>query len=309
MDAGIGTVFAIFAILDDQFTVDTISAVFTIFTNSDTVTSDILVHLDGQTAVFLVTNNFQVFTGIVGIVFRAFALDGQCSTQITMNLDIIVTYEIEALSRQVRGSLTSNVLHITDVSSVIPVFLTIYFRIVHLAIQTAGSILDLLAAGIDACLSNARSICNLKACTIYNCSGRSLFISFASGRCISGTVQARQILVEFNQQFAIIVFLVSNDSDIIVDKIRFFGIFCQFTTNGNGLVQFHCCASAKVTGIFLTVFRSCQRIVFTIFPILAVIIDNAGNGFTVFAIDARFTLDDMDTSIGTVFAIFTILND
>ena len=207
----------------------------------------------------------------------------------------IIAYEIEAFNRQVRGSLPGNVLHIADVSAV-GIRIIGRLAVFILPIGTAAHVVHLVAAIRNGSLADGNrliaslaSFVNRKAIRIHH--------------CITGgnAVQVRQVFGQLYFQFAVRRTL---HGDILIRQCT-----CCTTDDIQLFVQFLGDNCIVIPLEFQAVFSSSQRVVLAVFPILAVIIDNAGDGFTVFAIDARFTLDDMDTSIGTVFAIFTILND
>ena len=89
---------AVFAVDADR-TVNAIlarRARFAFFADRDTVALDVLVHLDGQAAIGI-PYDLEVFSGIIRIRFLAFPLDGQFLAQVTVNGDVIVPLEIQAL--------------------------------------------------------------------------------------------------------------------------------------------------------------------------------------------------------------------
>ena len=121
---------AVFAVDADR-TVNAILARrtrFAFFANGDTVALDVLVHLDGQAAIGI-PYDLEVFSGIIRIRFRAFPSDGQFLAQVTVNGDVIVALEIQALC--------CHFLQLSHVNSVGPAATPVSWRVTVLSFPIA----------------------------------------------------------------------------------------------------------------------------------------------------------------------------
>ena len=118
----VNTVYAVFTVNADL-------AVFSVFTYLNGFGNKVLVHHDGNIAVYIFYG-LNIFTAILGIDLRAAADDTQGFTEVFMNYPAVVTDEVHALGRQVVRNvrrrirygmiyLIRQVIHIYDFASVV----------------------------------------------------------------------------------------------------------------------------------------------------------------------------------------------
>ena len=128
-----------------------------------------------------------------------------------MNLDIIVAYEIEAFSRQVRGSLPGNVLHIADVSSV-GVYIIFIDLIVSFTSDTGSTATHMI--DLDVTQRYLITVDDHILRFILGVIGNSNAITVHHSLARGDAGQTSQLICQFDSQFGIFTILFCFNTDV-----------------------------------------------------------------------------------------------